>query len=42
MMIPTPDAIRSTKVRETWVGGGKVWPADTDQTPAEKDGNQKR
>jgi len=38
----TPDAIRSTKVRETWVGGGKVWPADTDQAPAEKDGNQKR
>jgi hypothetical protein len=28
-------------VRETWVGGGKVWPADAENPPADKNGNQK-
>jgi len=28
-------------VRETWVGGGKVWPADADNGSVKKDGNQK-
>ncbi|WP_421839282.1 amidohydrolase [Novosphingobium sp.] len=27
-MIATPEAIRKTRVFETWVGGGKVWDAD--------------
>lgn len=37
----TPDAIRHTRVRETWVGGGKVWPDDAENGAAKKDGNQK-
>ena len=27
-MTASPEAIRKTRVFETWVGGGKVWDAD--------------